>query len=113
MTRPLRTLLLTVAALAAFALVPAGASAGAKQFSIFEDDAVLLGLTDKDPEKAMAEVKYLGGDVVRVFMVWSRVAPAKTSRTIPAGFDPADPNSPGYDWAIYDAVRRSAPSATG
>ena len=32
-----------VAALAAFALVPAGASAGAKQFSIFEDDAVLLG----------------------------------------------------------------------
>ena len=102
-TRTLRTLLLTVAALAAFALVPAGASAGSKQFSIFEDDAVLLGLTDKDPDKAMAEVKYLGGDVVRVFVVWStRLAGedephgprrASTRRTT---------NSPGYDWSLYD-----------
>lgn len=102
MTLPLRTLLLTVAALAAFALVPAGASAGSKQFSIFEDDAVLLGLTDKDPDKAMAEVRYLGADVVRVFVVWSRVSPGKKSRLMPAGFDPADPNSAGYDWGIYD-----------
>ncbi|HEX5910244.1 MAG TPA: hypothetical protein VFY44_07100 [Thermoleophilaceae bacterium] len=108
MTRTLRTLLLTVAALAAFALVPAGASAGSKQFSIFEDDAVLLGLTDKDPEKAMAEVKYLGGDVVRVFVVWSKVSPAKTSRTVPAGFDPADHRSPGYDWSLYDAFIQRA-----
>ena len=108
MTRTLRTLLLTVAALAAFALVPSGASAGAKQFSIFEDDAVLLGLTDKDPEKAMAEVKYLGADVVRVFIVWSRVAPAYPSRTIPPGFDPADPNSPGYQWGMYDEFVKRA-----
>ncbi len=98
----LRTLLLTAAVLTLFALVPAGASAGSKQFSIFEDDAVLLGLTDKDPEAAMAEAKYLGADVVRVFVVWSRVSPDKKSRTIPAGFDPADPNSAGYDWGLYD-----------
>ncbi len=88
--------------LAVFAAVPTAASAGSKQFSIFEDDAVLLGLTDKDPEKAMAEVKYLGADVVRVFVVWSRVSPQKTSRSVPAGFDPADHNSAGYDWGIYD-----------
>ena len=98
--------------LAALAAIPAAASAGAKQFSIFEDDAVLLGLTDKDPEKAMAEVRYLGADVVRVFVVWSRVAPNGKSRTIPAGFDAADPNSPGYDWSLYDQLRRAWPSAT-
>ncbi|HYI36776.1 MAG TPA: hypothetical protein VEX39_09245 [Thermoleophilaceae bacterium] len=102
MTRLLRTLLLAAAALIAFAAAPSAASAGSKQFSIFEDDAVLLGLTDKDPDKAMAEVKYLGGDVVRVFVVWSRVSPQKKSRTVPAGFDPANPNDPQYDWAIYD-----------
>ena len=102
MTRPLRTLLLTVAMLAALACVPSAASAGAKQFSIFEDDAVLLGLTDKDPEKAMAEVRYLGADVVRVFVVWSRVSPSEEARTVPAGFDAADPNSAGYDWSLYD-----------
>ena len=101
-TRPLRTLLLTAAILAAVACVPSPASAGSKQFSIFEDEAVLLGLTDKDPEQAMAEVRYLGADVVRVFVVWSRVSPRPKARSTPPGFDPADPNSAGYDWSIYD-----------
>ena len=91
MTRLLRTLLLAAAALIALAAAPAAASAGAKQFSIFEDDAVLLGLTDKDPDKAMAEVKYLGADVVRAFVVWSRVSPQKKSRTVPGRLRPRRP----------------------
>ena len=107
-TRTLPTLLSTLAALVVLALVPAGADAGPRQFSIFEDDAVLLGLTDKDPEAAMAEVKYLGGDVVRAFVVWSRVAPQHRTRDVPAGFDPADPNSPGYDWSRYDEFVKRA-----
>ena len=98
-----RLLLPLLVVLAALAVLPSAAGAGSRQISIFEDDAVLLGLTKHDPERAMAEVKYLGADAVRVFLVWSRVSPNAKGRTIPAGFDPADPNSAGYDWAIYDS----------
>ncbi len=97
-----RTLLPCLLALAALAAVPSTAGASSRQMSIIEDDAVFLGLTRHDPDKAMAEAKYLGADAVRVFVVWSRVSPRAKSRTIPAGFDPADPNSAGYDWGIYD-----------
>lgn len=98
-----RTFLPCLLALAALATLPSAASAGSRQMSIVEDDAVLLGQTKHDPDKAMAEVKYLGADAVRLFVVWARAAPGAKSRTVPAGFDGADPNSPGYDWAAYDA----------
>jgi glycosyl hydrolase family 1 len=94
-------LLVTLLAFAA-AVLPQAAAANSHQQSILQDDAVLLGLTDKNPDQAMAEAKYLGVDTVRVFVSWSRVSPANHSRTMPAGFDPADPNSPGYDWGVYD-----------
>ncbi len=97
-----RLLLPCLLALVALAALPSAASAGARQMSIVEDDAILLGLTKHDPDKAMAEVKYLGADAVRVFVVWGRTAPGAKSRTVPAGFDGADPNSAGYDWTIYD-----------
>jgi hypothetical protein len=103
-----RILLLALLALVALAAVPAMASASSRQSSTMEDDAVFLGLTKQNPDKALAEAKYLGADSIRVFVVWSRVSPSPKSRTIPAGFDPADPNSPGYDWSLYDAFMKRA-----
>lgn len=81
---------------------PGSARASSTQFSILQDDGVLLGSTPHDPNKAMAEAKALGVDVVRVGIGWSKVSPKPLSRTIPAGFDVGNPNSPGYDWRYYD-----------
>lgn len=96
-----RILLLTLALLALSA-VPAGASS--RQLMIMQDDAVFLGKSPHDPDKAMADAKALGVDVVRAFVTWSHAAPEPTSRERPAGFDAANPDSPGYDWSRYDAL---------
>jgi hypothetical protein len=69
-----------------------------------QDDAVFLGSSPHDPDKAMADAKALGVDIVRVFVTWSKVSPQPTSRTRPPGFDPANPDSPGYQWGTYDAL---------
>lgn len=83
--------------------IPAAASASSNQISIMQDDATFLGYdTSKDAESAMAEARYLGVDVVRAFVSWSKVSPAPTGKRVPAGFDPSDPDSPGYDWTEYD-----------
>ena len=47
-----------------------------------------------------------GARVVRIDPDWSRVAPA----TRPAGFDPADPADPAYNWTSLDAGVRAASS---
>jgi len=98
--RPLVVLLVLGAACS---MLPATAGASPNQLSIFHDEPVLRGFTDKDPDQAMAEVKYLGADMVRTFVSWRDVAPRVNSRVMPAGFRPGDPDSPGYDWSNYDA----------
>src|SRR5688572_25054338 len=99
MTR--RTLFLTLALLAAIC-APAGASS--RQLTILQDDAVFLGASPHDPNKAMADARALGVDVVRVFVQWNRVSPVPFAREKPAGFDIANPDDPGYDWSSYDAL---------
>jgi hypothetical protein len=94
-------LLVALLALAGLAL-PATASGAPGQISILQDDRVLLGSSPFGVDGAMAEAKALGFDSVRTFVSWSGVSPAHDSRTMPAGFDPGDPNSPGYDWSRYD-----------
>jgi len=94
-------MLLAVAA-AALAL-PVTAGASPRQLSIFHDEPVLRGFTDRSADAAMAEVEYLGADMVRTFVSWRDVAPHVNSRVMPENFDPGDPNSRGYDWGNYDA----------
>lgn len=83
--------------------VPASAGASPSQLSILQDDAVLLGHTGHDPNKAMGEARALGVDVVRVFVNWYEVSPRPRARTKPEGFEVGDPDSNGYDWSRYDA----------
>lgn len=92
-----------VAVVAAALLLPALATASTGQISIMQDDATFLDLNEHDQEAAMAEAKALGVDVVRVFVNWQVVSPANRSRKQPAGFDVGDPDSPGYNWDVYDA----------
>jgi hypothetical protein len=84
--------------------LPAAASASPLQFSIVQDDATFLGETPHDPEMAVQEARALGADMIRIFITWNRVAPEPTSRRMPAGFRPYDPESPGYRWAPYDDI---------
>ncbi|MGI9080746.1 MAG: hypothetical protein ACR2FZ_00490 [Thermoleophilaceae bacterium] len=97
MLRPL------LAALAIAAALAPPAAASTRQLSIMQDDAAFLGISNHDPEQAMAEAKALGADVVRTFVVWKSVSPQPESRQMPPGFDPGNPDSPGYDWSFYDA----------
>ncbi len=100
--------LLIVIALALLA-APAAASASSNQISIMQDDATFLGYdTSKNAESAMAEARFLGVDMVRAFVSWSKVSPDPTGKRMPAGFDPSDPNSPGYTWTEYDRFVNNA-----
>jgi hypothetical protein len=92
-----------VLALAALALLPAAASAGPAQLSIIQDDATFV-YGKHDPEAAIADAKALGADAIRVFVSWHSVSPGQDERQRPAGFDPGDPDSAGYNWHLYDAL---------
>jgi len=98
----LSAVLSSVAALAFVA--PERAAAGPNQISVFQDDANFVVGSTHDADEAVAEAKALGADAIRVFVVWSAVSPDARERTRPAGFDIADPSSPGYDWSRYDTV---------
>jgi hypothetical protein len=91
-------------ALAVLALLPSAASASPTQMSIFQDDATFVYGSGRDPDAAVAEAKLLGADAIRIFVSWHSVSPAQDSRRRPAGFDVRDPDSPGYEWGMYDAL---------
>ena len=99
-TTPVARVLL--AALAALAVSAPSASASASQLSIVQDDAAFLGVSAHDPDKAMEEAKALGADVVRTFVIWNEVSPQPQERVKPQGFNVGDPDSPGYNWKVYD-----------
>lgn len=101
-----KALLLAVALLAM--VLPSGAIASSRQFTILQDDSNLLNLSGRNKSDAMREIKSLGVDMARTFVVWDRVSPGKDSKRKPAGFDVGNPNSRGYDWSYYDKYVREA-----
>jgi hypothetical protein len=66
-----------------------------------EDEALIFS-----PQAASvaAQWRTMGVDYVRIQAYWNAISPATKSPTIPAGFDPSNPNSPGYNWAPLDAA---------
>src|ERR671930_2013069 len=89
-------------AIALLVLVPAHAAHAKKtEVGITDDRILLAGGTRADD--AVAQWKELGVDNVRIFALWKSIA----SKRWPAGFDGANPASPGYWWGyLDDAVRR-------
>jgi hypothetical protein len=71
-----------------------------------EDENVVFG-----PQAAQvaAQWRAFGVDYVRIQAYWDALSPATSSRNMPAGFDPSNPNSAGYRWGpldrAIDAVR--------
>jgi hypothetical protein len=102
------SLRLPLALLLAAAILAAGvatARAAGPEVGVTDDRILLDGGADAD--KVVAEWRAQGVDVVRIFALWSRIAPAQHSERPPAGFDAADPNSPGYQWwQLDEAIRR-------
>lgn len=93
-------------ALAAVALctVVAPARAPAQGLTIgFSADPALTGNAPSADTVWIPRAVAEGASIVRVNLVWSQVAP----RVRPAGFTPADPSSPGYDWSSIDASIRA------
>jgi Glycosyl hydrolase family 79 C-terminal beta domain len=85
------------------AVLAGAASAGARQplHVGVADDASLFG----DPlaaQQTVAEWQREGIDTVRIQLSWARIAPDQGAATMPAGFNPTDPNSPGYNWSAID-----------
>ena len=50
----------------------------------------------------MAQWAAAGIDDVRIIAQWQAIAPGNSEVRAPAGFNSADPNSPGYDWSRVD-----------
>jgi hypothetical protein len=88
-------------ACAALLVAPRTAPASPQLRVGITDDGILLF----DPDRAPAVVQRwatAGFDAVRIQVRWVGVAPDPLSPTPPLGFDAADPDDPGYDWAYLD-----------
>jgi hypothetical protein len=95
--------LLTAALAAAVLLLPAAAHASTSMETGIADDAALLNEpSDAKAASTVAQWAALGIDDVRIFVQWQAIAPANGATSAPAGFNSADPNSPGYNWARVD-----------
>jgi hypothetical protein len=97
--------------LSLFLLVPAAAAhARSTEIGITDDRILLPGGPAAD--RAVAEWQQLGVDNVRIFANWRQIAP----KTRPAGWDPGNPATPGYQWFYVDQavtrVRRAGMSVT-
>src|SRR4051812_8580005 len=57
-----------------------------------------LQLPSSDAALGYQRVKELGAAKARMIANWRQIAPSQRS----AGFDPADPNDPRYDWSALD-----------
>jgi hypothetical protein len=87
-----------VVALVATAVWPASAAAGGLTTG-FNPDPVLTGPSAWANPFWIDRARADGARLVRVNVFWSEVAPVQR----PAGFVPADPSSPGYNWSLVDA----------
>jgi hypothetical protein len=90
--------LLFLAAVAAAVLAPTAAASWKVQYGI-QDDAWLEGAAGQPQmlKDRLSTLDSLGVDTVRYTLRWDYVAVRKPEH-------PADPNDPGYDWSIPDAV---------
>ena len=110
MSRPVRTTLLALLALAL--LLPAGAAASEQQVSMMMDDDLMVYRDDTTRDRAMQRMKQLGVDYIRVTVLWSVVAErAKSTKARRRRFDPRKPSTyPIRNWDRYDRLVRSARS---
>ena len=84
------------------AVLEARASALAPETGMADDRVLLAGGPTADA--AVSAWTGLGVDVVRIHVLWSRIAPGAGATRAPRGFRASDPNDPHYSWAATDAA---------
>lgn len=67
------------------------------------DDGALFG-DPRAADDAVAAWSRLGIDVARIQVSWARVAPGPDGPLMPPGFEPSNPDDPGYNWTRIDAA---------
>jgi hypothetical protein len=101
---PARLLRPLAVALALCAGAPATAAHAAANLETgIADDAAVL--EEPNPARAahiVATWRSLGIDDVRLLVHWERVSPRPDDRSVPAGFDLANPADARYDWRALD-----------
>ncbi|MDP4672585.1 MAG: hypothetical protein NWS55_03070 [Solirubrobacteraceae bacterium] len=80
-------------------VAPASASSSL-QIGMDDDGLMQRALGTTEPTAALWKQQGVGQ--ARLTLVWTRIAPGAESTKRPAGFDPRDPNSPGYVWGDVD-----------
>jgi hypothetical protein len=94
---------LVLAALALGAAAPPAAAAP-HGLALGVTDPALTGTDAGLRDQWMARASGARADLVRLGVAWSAIAP----KAPPAGFNPADPADPSYDWEALDGAVRSA-----
>jgi hypothetical protein len=102
--RPRLAATIVVATLAAVLALPALASAQgfapvARPEVGIEDQNVTFGPA---APQILAQWRDMGVDSVRIQAYWDALSPGSKSARRPAGFNPANPNDPQYQWALLD-----------
>jgi hypothetical protein len=90
-----------VLATTALWLLLAAPGHAARALTAMEDPAIAPGMS-LGPELVVPAWKRMGVDIVRIQAFWNAIAPDPNSPTPPAGFDPANPSDPRYDWSSLD-----------
>ncbi|MSX02394.1 MAG: hypothetical protein F2813_04445 [Actinobacteria bacterium] len=93
--------LICAAAVLAAAWLPPGALAADGLLTGISDPS-MTGGTGATLDAFAPRWKAAGVDVAMVTADWRRIAPSVDSPSMPAGFDPADPQSAAYDWERLD-----------
>jgi hypothetical protein len=84
------------AVLAAVAGVSSAGAARPLQTAVAEHFE--FDLAPSDTQLALKRIHDAGATAFRITLPWYRVAPT----TLPAGFDPSNPNDPNYHWESFD-----------
>jgi hypothetical protein len=104
---PRRRLPLVLAALVITAALaaPVTAQASRNQVAMIQDRSPL----ETDPAAMLSQFRALGATTVRVIVNWYLLSPDPTSKQMPAGLAPSDPNAyAAAAWAPYDKTVRAA-----
>lgn len=96
-------LALALAALALAVQAP-GATAAPRGLELGLADTAFNGADAALRDESMTRARDAGADLVLLGVAWSSIAP----KSPPAGFDPADPADPAYDWESLDGAVRAA-----
>jgi hypothetical protein len=101
----LGALTLLLGALGPAAIAPARAGAAVPEFTVGYADSIFRSTEAAPREEWFGKAHEAGGRLARIDVLWSQIAPV----TPAAGFEGANPASPGYDWeALDESVRGGA-----